>query len=217
MADTHRQLYQGAPAQGVVTTAYTVPGGTIARVYGVVVANTSPTAATFRIFLVPSGGSALDSNAIYKDIVVPGGDSFDSQISAVLGAAGFIAVFSSSGTHTFTISGLERTSSLDSQLAQNQPVTATETTVYTVPASNKALVYGIVVANVALSPGAFRIFLVPSGGGAGVGNAIYYDVNLPGQDTFAANIAALMEAGGFIVVYSDTGNHTFTISGLLRN
>lgn len=221
MADTHRQLAQSAPAALTNVTIYTVPASTKARVYGVVVANTRTASAKFRLYLVPSAGSATDSNVIYKDIVVPGGDAFVANIVAVMEAAGFIVAYSDTGDLTFTISGMERTTadhpfSLDAQLAQSDPAANTNTTVYTVPASTKALVFGIIVANTGNIPDPFRIFIVPSAGVAGVGNAIYYDVIVPGQDTFVANIQVLMEAGGFIVVYSTSGAHTFTFSGIVK-
>jgi hypothetical protein len=100
------------------------------------------------------------------------------------------------------------------QLAQSQPAANTDTTVYTVPALTKTLVYSMVVANIANGSSTFRIHIVPSGGSVGVDNAIYRNVNVPGKDTFVANISILIEAGGFIVVRSSDGNCTFTISGL---
>lgn len=100
------------------------------------------------------------------------------------------------------------------QLAQSQPAAATNTSVYTVPALTKALVYSVVVANINNSASRFRVHIVPNAGAAGVSNAIYYDIRVPGRDTFVGNISVLMEAGGFIVVRSDDGNSTFTISGL---
>lgn len=103
---------------------------------------------------------------------------------------------------------------LHKQLAQSQPPATTDTTVYTVPALTKTLIYGIVVANVGAQKTKFRVHIVPSAGAAGADNAIYYDISVPKNDTFVANISVTMEAGGFIVVRSDNGNATFTISGM---
>lgn len=100
------------------------------------------------------------------------------------------------------------------QLAQNKPVAATDTTVYTVPAVTKALVYSVVVANTAAGSSRARVHLVPSAGAANVDNAIYYDILIPGRDTFVGNISVMMETAGFIVVRSNDGNCTFTISGI---
>jgi hypothetical protein len=100
------------------------------------------------------------------------------------------------------------------QLAQSQPAAGVDTTVYTVPGATKTLVYGIVAANVGAAKSKFRIHIVPSGGSAGLDNAIYYDITVPKNDTFVANISVTMETGGFIVVRSDNGNTTFTISGM---
>jgi hypothetical protein len=100
------------------------------------------------------------------------------------------------------------------QLAQSDPVINTNTTVYTVPALTTTLLYSAVVANVGAGAGKFRIFIVPSAGAAAPGNAIYFDVNVPKEDTFVANISVILETGGFIVVFSDSGDHTFTLSGM---
>lgn len=100
------------------------------------------------------------------------------------------------------------------QLAQSKPLPATDTTVYTVPVAIKTLVYSVVVANTAAGTTKFRVHIVPSAGAVAVSNAIYYDIAVPGRDTFVANISVLMEAGGFIVVRSNDGSSAFTISGL---
>jgi hypothetical protein len=98
------------------------------------------------------------------------------------------------------------------QLAQSKPAATTDTTVYTVPAVTKTLVYSVVIANVAAGSSRARVHLVPSV--VGTDNAIYYDILIPGRDTFVGNISVMMETGYFIVVRSNDGNCTFTISGI---
>lgn len=100
------------------------------------------------------------------------------------------------------------------QLAQIRPAINTDTLAYSVPGGTKALVYSVVVCNTSAGGGKFRVYAVPSAGAPGVGNAVYYDVNVPGNDTFTANISVTMKTGGMIYVRSDSGNHTFTISGM---
>lgn len=99
-------------------------------------------------------------------------------------------------------------------LARSQPAAATNTIVYTAPASTKVLVTSIVVCNVGAAAETFRIFFIPAAGAANINNAIYYDVTLPDNDTFVANIALLGETDTDITVYSLGGNATFTISGM---
>ena len=100
------------------------------------------------------------------------------------------------------------------RLGRTTPAAATNTTSYTAPASTKALITSIIVSNTGAAAETMRIFAVPSGGSAGVTNALYYDVPVPDNDTFVANIAVLLETGDFLVVYSLGGALTFTTSGI---
>ena len=99
-------------------------------------------------------------------------------------------------------------------LVRSKPAAASNTIGYTTPASTKALITSIVACNVGTSSDTFRIFVVEAAGTAAVGNAIYYDVALPDNDTFVANVAILAETDVDIVVYSLDGDTTFTISGI---
>lgn len=99
-------------------------------------------------------------------------------------------------------------------LVRSKPAAATNTIGYTTPAATKALVTSIVAANVGAAADTIRIFIVEAAGIAAVGNAIYYDLPLPDNDTFVANVAILCETDVDIVVYSLNGDTTFTISGI---
>lgn len=99
-------------------------------------------------------------------------------------------------------------------LVRSKPAAASNTIGYTAPASTKALITSIVACNVGAASDTFRIFVVEAAGTAAVGNAVYYDVVLPDDDTFIANVAILAETDVDIVVYSLNGNITFTISGI---
>ena len=99
-------------------------------------------------------------------------------------------------------------------LGQSRPAAATNTTLYTAPAVTTTIVSSILVANIGADADLMRIFAVPSGGVTGVGNAIYYDVELQNRDTALITAALTLDTGDFVVVYSRDGDLTFTVSGL---
>jgi hypothetical protein len=99
-------------------------------------------------------------------------------------------------------------------LAQVRPAAATPTLAYTTPALTKALLYSVVVCNTSAGASKFRLHKVPSGGPLGLDTALYYDVTVPGNDTFVANISVTCEPGETLHVESETGDHTFTLSGM---
>lgn len=100
------------------------------------------------------------------------------------------------------------------RLATSSPAATTNTTAYTAPALTTVILSSIFVCNTSASDTTFRLFLVPSGGAAGVGNALYYDLPLRANDTFLINGVPDLQPGDFLVVYSGNGLIAFTISGL---
>lgn len=100
------------------------------------------------------------------------------------------------------------------RLATSRPVLATQTTAYTAPPATKAMISSIFVCNTSSVDETLRLHVVPSGGAAGVGNAIYYDVTVRGNDTLLINAVPVLETGDFISVYALLGTLTFTISGM---
>lgn len=99
-------------------------------------------------------------------------------------------------------------------LGRANPGAATPGTLYTAPASTKAMVTSLYICNTGASPDSIRVWVVPSGGAAANSNAIYFDMPIPVGNTFLANAVPLLETGDFIVVQSANGNCTFTASGI---
>ena len=81
-----------------------------------------------------------------------------------------------------------------------QAVSATPTvdTVYTVPASTRTLLKDISICNTTAAAITLRIYLVPSGGSPGTGNALMYDVSINANSTVQWNGVQIMEAGATI-------------------
>lgn len=98
-------------------------------------------------------------------------------------------------------------------LGQSTPSATTLTDLYTVPASTEAIVSTFTVANRAGSAATFRLAVAPAGASNSNEHYIYYDVAIPGNDTFAATIGISLEATDVVRVYASNTNLTFNIFG----
>ena len=97
MTDVLKQLVTTAanklPSSTSDTTVYTVPGSTEAMLSRIIVANISANPASFRIAVVPSGGTVTDNYYwIAYDVTVGPGDSINIPIGAGMATGGFISV-----------------------------------------------------------------------------------------------------------------------------
>jgi hypothetical protein len=86
---------------------------------------------------------------------------------------------------------------------------------YTVPNGVSAICSSIIVTNLNTSPAKFNIAVCPSGvASPNEQHFIYYEVNLPINDTFIATVGVTLAGGDSIKVYSDVGKTvTFNLSG----
>lgn len=103
---TPAQLGQSAITTGV-TTLYTVPASTKAFVKNLDVVNTSAGSLTYRIFLVPSGGSAGASNALFYDFPIDSKENIQWTGTQILDAGHTIQIQASGTGITITASGAE--------------------------------------------------------------------------------------------------------------
>lgn len=102
-----KRLYVGQPAT-TSATLYTVPASTSAIVKNIIITNTTGTAATLTLSIVPSGGTAGATNRIITGLSVSGNDTAVFDISAVMATGDFIAgLQGTSGSLTVNISGVE--------------------------------------------------------------------------------------------------------------
>lgn len=103
----------------------------------------------------------------------------------------------------------------ETQLAQSNVASTTETTVYTVPGSTTTVVKQIVVANVTAADVTTSLSLVPSGGSAGVTNRLYEQTTIPAYSTVTFDLSQVMDTGDFISIKQGTASGvTTTISGV---
>jgi hypothetical protein len=103
-----KQLGQGFPADTNNLTIYTVPAGTTTVVQAIDICNTSSASRLARVFLVPNGGAAGVSNALFYDVAI-GGNMTVSWSGPQYLDAGALIVVRTDGANSlaFTVSGQE--------------------------------------------------------------------------------------------------------------
>lgn len=93
-------------------------------------------------------------------------------------------------------------------------VADTSTGLYTVPASNSALVSSIVVCNTGTSERTFRIAMVPGAISAiQIQHYIFYDVPIPANDSFIATCGYTLATGNSILVRASHADVVFSAYG----
>lgn len=98
MATAYSILGQSLPADTSNATLYTVPASTEGIVSTLTITNVSGTDASFRVFVVPSGGSAGTSNALVYDATISGNSYTAFTLGLTLGAADSLVVRSGTGS-----------------------------------------------------------------------------------------------------------------------
>ena len=99
-------------------------------------------------------------------------------------------------------------------LGQSAPVSATATTLYTVPAATQAVVSTINVVNTAASVAdVIRIAIRPAGASLANLHYIVYSLSISAGSTFAYTSGATLAATDVITVYSTNGTSSFNAFG----
>lgn len=96
-------------------------------------------------------------------------------------------------------------------LGQSAPLAATLTTLYT--AAGEAICSSIIVCNRSATATQFRVAVRPAGAGISNEHYIYYDVSIPGNDTFIATVGITLEATDVISVYNTLATLSFSLYG----
>lgn len=98
-------------------------------------------------------------------------------------------------------------------LGQSAPSATTLTDLYTVPSSTSAVVSTVTVCNRSSTATTFRVSVAPAGAADTNAHYLWYDVNLPGNDTFAATIGLTLATTDKIRVYAGAATLSFHAYG----
>jgi len=99
-------------------------------------------------------------------------------------------------------------------LAQSNPSVTTLTDAYTVPAATTTVISTITVANRSATPTSFRISVAVAGAADNNKQYLYYDVAIPGNDTFATTIGVTLATTDVVRVYATSATLSFNIFGV---
>ena len=92
-------------------------------------------------------------------------------------------------------------------------ITTSFTTIYTTPATTRTYVKDINICNTTATSLTVSVCLVPSGGTAGTGNALFYEWLLYPRDLYRWQGVQIMNEGDTIQVDASTTGATITVSG----
>lgn len=92
-------------------------------------------------------------------------------------------------------------------------ITTGVTTLYTVPASTRAIVKNLDIVNTSAGALTYRVFLVPSAGTAGTANALFYDFPIDTKENIQWTGTQILNAGDTIQIQASGTGITITASG----
>jgi hypothetical protein len=98
-------LSSGSAGTGTYGTLYTVPANKQVAISDIEICNTGSTAATFYVSLVPSGGTAGASNALFYNAPIPPYTTVQWTGLQALGAGATVQAYASTSNVTILVSG----------------------------------------------------------------------------------------------------------------
>lgn len=98
-------------------------------------------------------------------------------------------------------------------LGQSNPSAATDTLLYTVPASHQTIISSIVICNRSSTATSFRVAVLPGGGAVANEDYLYYDHPILGNDTFAITLGITMNATDTLRIYATLATLSFNAYG----
>lgn len=98
-------------------------------------------------------------------------------------------------------------------LGQDAPGAATLTKLYTVPAATQTVCSSLVVTNRSGAAKSFRVSIRIAGAADAPKQYLYYDVNIPRNDTFVATLGITLATTDEVWVYGSTGDLSFNLFG----
>jgi hypothetical protein len=99
-------------------------------------------------------------------------------------------------------------------LGQQNPAAATPTTLYTVPASNTAVISTLNICNLSSATGGtFRLAIRPAGASLANTHYLAYDTAVAASDSIALTLGVTLAATDVLTVYANNASMTFSAFG----
>ncbi len=109
MAIAYKVLGNSHPSAATQTLLYVVPASTEAVVSSLIICNQSATATSFRIAVLPGGGTVANTDYLYYDLPIDGNDTFIATIGGTLATTDEIEIYATLATLSFAAFGTEIT------------------------------------------------------------------------------------------------------------
>lgn len=196
------RIYQGT--LGVADALlYTVPASTATLVRNILACNSNASSRTFRLHFVTAAGSSTTTNAICYDQTLTTGATDLQDILQVIPTGAMIRGLASAASSVgVNISGVEITGTYDDitplRLCAPTMLTTSSALLYTVPASTKAVVKDIIVANVTGGAQTFRFDVVKSGQAVSSSTQLYNAQSVAANSNYHTRLTACMETGDML-------------------
>ena len=97
-------------------------------------------------------------------------------------------------------------------LGQSNPAAATDTTLYTVPASTATVVSTISIANLGTT-GTFRIAIRPAAAGIANQHYLVYEATLNANDSITLTLGVTLATTDVVTVYASSSSFSFNLFG----
>ena len=98
-------------------------------------------------------------------------------------------------------------------LGQSAPAAATDTNIYTVPASRATVVSSLTVCNRGAAEGTFRVAVRPAGAVIAAAHYIYFDAPLAAKATLAATLGLTLATTDVVTVRASSADFSFHLYG----
>lgn len=98
-------------------------------------------------------------------------------------------------------------------LSQTEPLATALTDSYTVPALTSTAVSSLIICNRSATVTSFRVSIAQAGAADDPKQYIYYDVTIPGNDTFIATVGLTLATTDVIRVYATLATLSFSFFG----
>lgn len=98
-------------------------------------------------------------------------------------------------------------------LGQSNPTSNVSNTVYTVPASNSAVISTVVLCNQGANSSSFKLAVVPSGNTISSKHYLNYNTPIPGNDSIAVTIGITLAANDSISINVSSNDISASVFG----
>lgn len=192
------------------TLIYTCPSDRVAILRDLAVCNTTGSSRTYNLYFVKTGESAADANTVVKTrtITAQATDNFRFNLPMVTGDKVY-AVADVGSALALQASGTEYEGTLSpftpKRLVQ-AVCTNSSVTVYTAPASTRAILKDLLVCNLGGTTPTFTIDLVKSGGSVSDTTKWFDEYALTANQYLHLRVSAVIEAGDTIRILASAGS-----------